>query len=313
MFHPVEAPGFFLVRGLARSSAGCLSVGWRRSRHSFSGSVALCAFSSESAAGFFALRAARVFGIEFCAVRGRVVSVPCLLRGRFRRPFRGLRAIARLFLVHLFVCNCLRFGVRLRRRVASDLVVHSAGDLVAADQSSSSSTVDQIVAGATAIGFSGSRSLAGSAAATLRRVAGFVSSGAVCFTGCAAGADQVVRDLLGDRVSVLSVASGDFGFGREAFARRSSALVRSVVAAGGSGLWVSFPGVRPAGVIFTPCRSWQSAGGSGSWGSLALAAGSGLACLVYSGSVPAWGFKSVGINWWYLPASGGAGGQLSLL
>lgn len=320
MFHPRVAPGFFLIRGLARSSGGCLSVGWRRSIRSFSKFAAVCVFSSESSARSFSRRAALIFGIEFCAVRrGRVVSVPCVMRGVFRRPFRGRRAIARLFLVSLFVSNCLRFGVRLRRRpLVVDLVVFPAADLVAADQPSSSLAADRIVASASAIGFSGSRSLAGSAAASLGRLAGLVSPAASVFVGCAEGADRVVRDRLGDRCSVFSVASGEFGSGREAFARRSSALVRSVVEAGGgsgSGLWISFPGVRPllsGGADFVPCRSWRSAGGSGSWGSLALAAGSGLACLVYSASVPAWGFESVGLNWWYLPPSGGASGQLSL-
>jgi hypothetical protein len=60
--------------------------------------------------------------------------------------------------------------------------------------------------------------------------------------GCARGVDALVRAYFRSSPSLLvfSVASGRFGSGRSAFARRSVACVRSV-ARGDRGLLVAFP------------------------------------------------------------------------
>lgn len=98
--------------------------------------------------------------------------------------------------------------------------------------------------------------------------------------GCASGADRFARAAAPSAV-VFSVASGRFGSGRAAFARRSAALVQFVAAGGpGSGFvgFVSSP--CPAGVA--PGRVWRSGSPpSGSWSSLALAAGLGLPVVVF--------------------------------
>ncbi len=75
----------------------------------------------------------------------------------------------------------------------------------------------------------------------------FLPSASV-FVGCAAGADAVARGLF-PAAQVFSVASGQWGAGRSAFARRSVAVVSAVVSAGGSaGLWCFFPAAQ------LPCR-----------------------------------------------------------
>ena len=124
--------------------------------------------------------------------------------------------------------------------------------------------------------------------------------------GCARGVDAVVRSFFGSSasLSVFAVASGQFGSGRSAFARRSSACVSSV-AAGAAGLLVCLPsapvppaGVRPSGSFF--------GGGSGSWGSLAFALGRGRRVLLWlpAGSrPPVW----AGVSWSSPGALGSAG------
>ncbi|WP_287698206.1 MULTISPECIES: hypothetical protein [unclassified Microcystis] len=111
------------------------------------------------------------------------------------------------------------------------------------------------------------------------------------------------------------MASGRFGSGRSAFARRSIACVRSV-AAGDQGLLVVLPSspVCPAGVF--PARRFFGAG-SGSWGSAAFALGSGRRVLLWlpgSASPPAW----AGVDWerweacWWLGVPVPPPAQLSL-
>lgn len=153
------------------------------------------------------------------------------------------------------------------------------------------------------IGFSGSRSLPeGDSLDSLLLCLDYVPASAHVVVGCAAGADAVVRDAFpGCEVFRAS----RFGVGRASFAQRSAAVVAAVAAAGSSGLWVSFPSGRcPSGLV--PCRSWRSSSGSGSWGSLALAAGSRVPCLVFSpaGFPSGWGFSVTGTGWGFLqPAS----------
>ena len=134
------------------------------------------------------------------------------------------------------------------------------------------------------VGFSGSRSLPVSFASFVACVvAAFARSGRGVAVGCARGADALVRAgaaSCGAPLSVFSVASGAFGAGRAAFARRSVALVRAVAASGAGSGFVGFVSVPcPSGVA--PAPSWRSgARVSGSWSSVALAAGLGVPVVV---------------------------------
>jgi len=97
---------------------------------------------------------------------------------------------------------------------------------------------------------------------------------------------------------------------RSAFVGRSCALVAACAA--GGGLWASFPSAAPPAAL--RCSGSWSSVGSGSWSSLALAAGSGCACLVFSpAGLPAslLGFASLGRGWFFRPAAPSAV-QLSL-
>jgi hypothetical protein len=149
------------------------------------------------------------------------------------------------------------------------------------------------------IGFSGSRSLSGAGLAALTSLFPLVPAGCHVVVGCAEGADLAVRRAFdGGRLCLFSVASGRFGSGRSAFARRSVAIVESLPV---GGLLVVVPsGAAPAGVV--PSRSFHGCG-SGSWGSLAFALGTGRRVLLWLpvGSIPpAWSsvsWSSVG-SWW---------------
>jgi len=154
-----------------------------------------------------------------------------------------------------------------------------------------------LVSSAVCVGFSGSRSPSAASLSALSSVAGAVSSGAVVVVGCAAGVDLSARGLFPSAV-VLSVASGAFGSGRSAFARRSVACVSRVASAGG--VWVSFPSSPcPPGLVPSSVSSRCFSGlGSGSWASLAFAVGCGLPCLVFlPPGVPA--------PSWLVPSGGG--------
>jgi hypothetical protein len=163
-----------------------------------------------------------------------------------------------------------------------------------------------VFSGVVAVGFSGSRSPSGAAAAALSALLPLVPAGVRVSVGCARGVDSAVSSWFGSSVSLLvfSVASGRFGVGRSAFARRSSRCVLSV-AAGSRGLLVALPSapVPPAGV--RPSRSFRG-GGSGSWGSVAFALGRGRRVLVWlpSGCLPpSWS----GVSWSSAGALGSAG------
>jgi hypothetical protein len=156
--------------------------------------------------------------------------------------------------------------------------------------------------GVVSVGFCGSRCLPGSFRAAVARVVSAVqAAGARVLVGCAPGADRFVRWSAAG-CQVFSVRSGQFGSGRAAFARRSSALVAAVGSGSAFVGFVSLP---------CPARVWPSAsshacfcgGGSGSWASLALAAGRGVESVVvfWCGAGPAvlpcWGGS-------WVPASG---------
>ena len=173
--------------------------------------------------------------------------------------------------------------------------------------------MSRLLSGASAVGFSGSRSVPCSESArAIRSAVVAVPAGVPVLVGCAGGVDALVRSLV-PSAEVFSVASGRWGVGRGAFAARSAACVRAVAAAGG--VWCSFPsGACPAGLVPSPSQSRCFSGfGSGSWASLAFAAGLGLPCLVFLPpglSAPAgWGFVPGAGGWFLLPAPAA---QLSL-
>jgi hypothetical protein len=173
------------------------------------------------------------------------------------------------------------------------------------------------------VGFSGSRSPSRAAVLALESVQPLVPlRGCRVSVGCAAGIDALVRAYFRSSPSLLvfDLASGRFGSGRSAFARRSVACVRSV-ASGDRGVLVALPSSPscPPGVV--PCRYWKSACGSGTWGSVAFALGSGRRVLLWlpSGCLPpAWR----GVDWsvsgpapvgcWWFGVSAPATVQLSL-
>ena len=138
------------------------------------------------------------------------------------------------------------------------------------------------------IGFSGSRlgcPVLLSAFAAAAAAAGRPPSVVV---GCAKGVDSWARAAF-PGASVFSVASGAWGSGRSAFARRSAALVSALSSSGG--VLVSLPslGSRPAPGLVPSSSSSRcfSGGGSGSWGTLAYAMGRNVPCVVFLGSFPA--------------------------
>jgi hypothetical protein len=173
-------------------------------------------------------------------------------------------------------------------------------------------SIDCLFSGLDTIAFSGSRSLSGAGLAALTSLFPLVPVGCHVVVGCADGADLAVRRaFVGGRLCLFSVASGRFGVGRAAFARRSVAIVESIPL---GGLLVVIPGSvsPPPGVV--PSRSFRG-GGSGSWGSAALALGTGRRVLLWlpSGTVPPmWaGISWVAVDDWWLGASSSS--QLSFL
>ncbi len=171
------------------------------------------------------------------------------------------------------------------------------------------------------VGFCGSRSLVGPAWSSV--VGGLLSAvpaGASVVVGCARGADALVRAAC-PSASVFAVASGRWGSGRSAFARRSAALVAAVAAGGpGSFLFGLVAGPCPAGLVPSSSPSRCFGGfGSGSWSSLALAVGLGVPVVVVwcgpgAPSLPAsWGSWSLapwpgrpwspGLGWSVAPAA----------
>lgn len=168
-------------------------------------------------------------------------------------------------------------------------------------------------------GFSGSRRLgAAIPPSVLAEAAAAVPPGSHVLVGCAVGVDAYFRSRF-PAAEVFSVASGQWGEGRGAFAGRSAACVRAVAAAGG--LWVAFPSSPcPAGLLPSASSSRCFSGfAAGSWSSLALALGLGAPCLVRlpaGVAVPrGWGLSPVAgcPGWFCCPAAlGSAPAQLFL-
>lgn len=147
------------------------------------------------------------------------------------------------------------------------------------------------------IGFSGSRSPSEEAEKALKELLDLVPSGARISVGCARGIDAIARNYFqNSNLEVFSVASGEFGTGRAAFARRSSACVLSVAE---DGLLVAVPSsAAPNGVKVG--RSFNGKG-SGTWGSIAFALGHQRRVLVWCKEVPSWekvSWERLGNNWW---------------
>ncbi len=173
-------------------------------------------------------------------------------------------------------------------------------------------SINSLFSGLDTIAFSGSRSLSGAGLAALTSLFPLVPVGCHVVVGCADGADLAVRRaFVGGHLCLFSVASGRFGAGRGAFARRSVAIVESIPQCG---LLVVVPGSisPPPGVV--PSRSFRG-GGSGSWGSAALALGTGRRVLLWlsSGAAPpVWaGVSWIAVDDWWLGASSSS--QLSFL
>ncbi len=290
----VSAPVPGVVARFA-ASAGASFLCVRPSVRSFSRWVAVVLFSSGSAAGSFAAAASARFGFSFCAVRRRgswfAVSVPCSVSW-FVSAGGSLP------------CLWSSFGGGGGSAASAPVSpVPSGGSPVSSRPSP--------FAGVSSVGFSGSRSPSPVASAALSALLPSVPAGVRVSVGCARGVDLAVRSFFAGSPSLLvfSVASGRFGSGRSAFARRSSRCVLSV-AAGSRGLLVVVPsGACPAGVV--PSRSF-SGRGSGSWGSAAFALGRGRRVLVWlrAGSFPpVW----AGVSWsvarvcWVSSVGGGGG------
>lgn len=173
-------------------------------------------------------------------------------------------------------------------------------------------SVSRVLAAASCVGFSGSRSIpCAMSARAIRTAIAAVPSNVPVHVGCASGVDELVRSLC-PRARVFSVAEVGFD-GRGAFARRSQLCVESVAVAGG--VWCSFPGgACPAGLFPSASAARCFSGfGSGSWASLAFAAGLGVPCLLFlppGVSAPTgWGFIAGGSGWFFRAAPAA---QLSL-
>ena len=275
----VSAPVPGVVARLA-ASVGASFLCVRPSVRSFSRWVAVVLFSSGSAAGSFASACAARFGFSFCAVRRRgswfAVSVPCFVRW-FAASAGSLP------------CLWSSFG----------------GGSAAPAPAPAPAPAASVFSGVVSVGFSGSRSPSPVASAALSLLLPLVPAAVRVSVGCARGVDGACRSFFAGSSSLLvfSVASGRFGSGVSALARRSVRCVRSV-AAGSRGLLVVVPsGACPAGVV--PSRSFAGCG-SGSWGSAAFALGRGRRVLVWlpSGSrPPAWS----SVSWSSAGALGSAG------
>ena len=121
------------------------------------------------------------------------------------------------------------------------------------------------LAGASVVGFSGSRVSGGPLCVAARGACASVPPGVPVSVGCASGVDAVVRGAF-PRATVFAVSSGRWGSGRGAFARRSAALVRSLLP---GGVLVVLPlGPCPGVVSPSPVasRCWCGGGSSGASG-----------------------------------------------
>lgn len=157
--------------------------------------------------------------------------------------------------------------------------------------------VSALLAGASSVGFAGSRSAVPCSSVSASLFA-CVSPSAVVSVGCARGFDLLVRSAF---PSAVVWRASQFGAGRASFARRSVAFL-SALASSPSPVLVSAPAVAcPVGLVPSPSSSRCFAGfGSGSWAGVALAVGLGLPVVLFLpvGVVPPAVFG-------FVPAGGG--------
>jgi hypothetical protein len=221
-----------------------------------------------------------------------------------RRPFSGCRfrasSVFRWLFFLFFFPSLLRFG--LLCPVFRVMLVLCLG----------------VFFMAALVGFCGSRRLGSSWASVVSRCVSAVGrSGRAVAVGCAAGADAFALSAArraGLPVSFFSVASGSFGSGRSAFARRSSAFVSAVAASGsGCGLVAFVSASCPAALFPSPVAARCFAGfGSGSWASVALAVGLGVPVVVF----PVGGASALPSGWsgsWVACSSGVWSGGFSFV
>lgn len=134
-----------------------------------------------------------------------------------------------------------------------------------------------MLAGFSSVGFAGSRSGVGSAAAA-RLAAAAAAAGCGVFATCGRGVPAAAAAVPGSvvfRRSSPPFSSLPF---RVSLAARATAFIRALAAAPAPAL-VCWPGrAAPSGL--RPSRSWSSCG-SGSWSEAALAAGLGVTVFVF--------------------------------
>jgi hypothetical protein len=312
--HNCPVPTVKEVVSFARQfGVGVVSV--RPSRRSLSRWVAVCSFASiEAAQRFKAAAGVQFFGCAHTYMASRQtgrrwrVSVPCV-----NPP--------------LFACDrrrVVRVGDRRFLLAAPKLAAPNAmAAPIPANIPQLPSAVASVLAGASIVGFSGSRRPGGALpVSAISQAVAVVPASTPVVVGCASGVDGFCRLSLGvsaassklvssakdgvaffGRVSVFVANSGAFGEGNSAFARRSAACVSACK----GGVWVAFP-CSPCPEGLNPSASFSSCFrglGSGSWASLALAAGLNISCLLFlqSGTPPSWGFIPLGGGWFFLRAT----------
>lgn len=141
------------------------------------------------------------------------------------------------------------------------------------------------------VAFSGSRALTGDLGETVAKLArAAYRSGFPVLTGCAAGSDAFVRAAV-PSAQVFEVASGLYGRGRAAYAKRSIAMVNALGE-------LPYPILIAAPVGDCPealspsdkGRECFGGFGTGTWSSAAYALGSGIPVFLPDGITPPhWG------------------------
>lgn len=128
--------------------------------------------------------------------------------------------------------------------------------------------------------------------------------------GNRSGVDRQVRQVF---KNARIFQASDFGEGRQSFARRSIAMVRSLETKGG--MLLSFPTKKPPEGLQPSSNGSKCFGGfgSGTWATTALAVGLGLevACF-YQSSSNIWNGQKIG-DWLYWEKKKDQYKQLSLL
>lgn len=135
------------------------------------------------------------------------------------------------------------------------------------------------LSGSPVVGFAGSRSGAGAAAASVLAAA-CAAAGVPVFASCGRGAPAAALAAAGPLGRCFSVSSVPSSVPvRARFALRAQAFVRELAAVPGAAL-LAWPGAPAPGGL-RPLRSWQSCG-SGTWSEVALACGLGVAVFVFA-------------------------------